>query len=43
MGGEVDFIWVRAGWLEERFILTDRPGGKEMERVVGMYRRILDH
>lgn len=29
MGGEVDFIGVRAGRLEERLILTGRPGGKE--------------
>lgn len=29
MGGKVDFIGVRAGWLEERLILTGRPGGKE--------------
>lgn len=33
MGGEVDFIGVRTGWLEQRFILTSRPGGKETERV----------
>lgn len=34
MGGEVDFIGVRARWLEEWFILTCRPGGKaEKKRV----------
>ncbi len=36
MGGKVDFIGVRAGWLEERLILTGRPTGEEMERVVGI-------
>lgn len=34
VGGKVDFIGVRAGWLEERFILTSRPGGKDTERVM---------
>lgn len=35
VGGKVDFIGVRTGWLEDKFILTGRPGGKEMEGVVG--------
>lgn len=32
VGGEVDFIGVRAGRLEERFVLTSRPGGKAVEK-----------
>lgn len=31
MGGKVDLVGVRAGWLKERLILTGSPGGKEME------------
>lgn len=39
MGGEVDFIGVRAGWLEEGLILTDRPERREGGGggLVGMY------
>ena len=34
VGGEVDFVGVRAGWLEERLILAGRSGGKEVRRVM---------
>ena len=35
MRGEVDFVGVRAGWLEEGLVLTGgRPGGKEMGRAM---------
>ncbi len=43
MGGEVDFIGVRAGWLKEGLILTGRAEGKEMEKAVGMDLEILGH
>lgn len=32
MRGEVDFIAVRAGRLEERHVPRGRPGSKEMDR-----------
>lgn len=38
VGGEVDFIGVRAGWLQESLILTDRTEGKERVQI-----RIPDH
>lgn len=36
MGGEVDFIGVRAGRLEEGLVLTGRPEGGESDGVGGV-------
>lgn len=41
MGGKVHFIEVRAGRLEERFVMTRRPGGEGMGRIITVFQALV--